>query len=75
MNKDMKFEEAIAKLDEIVHALEDGNTPLDRALELYEEGIALVRFCGDKLDSAEQRISILMKGQNGEMTEAPFGDA
>lgn len=75
MNKNMKFEEAIEKLDEIVRALEDGDTPLDRALELYEEGIALVRFCADKLDSAEQRINILIKGQNGEMTEKPFGDA
>ncbi len=71
--KNMNFEEAINKLDEIVRALEDGNTPLDRALELYEEGIALVRFCNEKLDGAEQKINMLVRGRDGEIEEKPFG--
>ena len=69
MNKDIKFEEAIKRLDEVVRALEDGNTPLDRALELYEEGIALVRICNEKLDGAEQKINMLVGGK-----EQPFGE-
>ena len=72
MDKDMKFEEAIVKLEEIVRALEDGNTQLDRALELYEEGIALVRFCNEKLDGAEQKINILVSGKDGKITEKEF---
>lgn len=73
MDKNMKFEEAIVRLEEVVRALEDGNTPLDRALELYEEGISLVRFCNEKLDSAQQRINILVKGADKNMTENEFG--
>ncbi len=72
MNKNMKFEEAVNKLEEIVRALEDGNTPLDRALELYENGIALVRFCNEKLDSAEQKINMLVSGDDGKITKTPF---
>ena len=72
MNKNMKFEEAVNKLEEIVRALEDGNTPLDRALELYENGIALVRFCNEKLDSAEQKINMLVSGADGMIEKTPF---
>ena len=68
----MKFEDAVNKLEEIVRALEDGNTPLDRALKLYENGIALVRFCNEKLDSAEQKINMLVSGADGSITKAPF---
>jgi len=72
MNKDMKFEQAIAELEKIVRELEDGNTPLDRSLELYEKGIALVRFCNEKLDTAEQKINILVGGKDGKITEKEF---
>ena len=72
MDKNMKFEEAVNKLEEIVRALEDGNTPLDRALKLCENGIALVRFCNEKLDSAEQKINMLVSGEDGKMTKTPF---
>ncbi len=68
----MKFEDAVNKLEEIVRALEDGNTPLDRALELYENGIALVRFCNEKLDSAEQKINMLVSGADGKLSKTPF---
>ena len=72
MDKNMNFEEAVNKLEEIVRALEDGNTPLDRALKLYENGIALVRFCNEKLDSAEQKINMLVSGADGQITKTPF---
>ena len=72
MDKNMNFEEAVNKLEQIVRALEDGNTPLDRALELYENGIALVRFCNEKLDSAEQKINMLVSGADGQITKTPF---
>lgn len=66
------FEAAIARLGEIVSALEDGTAPLDTSLALYEEGIALVRFCGDKLDAAEKQIKVLTRGADGSITERDF---
>ncbi len=53
------FEESVARLEEIVRALESGSVGLDESLKLYEEGIALVRACNKKLDAAEQKIKLL----------------
>ena len=75
MNNKMKFEDAINRLDEIVRALEDGKTPLDRALELYEEGISLVRFCNETLDGAEQKINMLVSGRDGKLSATPFEES
>ena len=60
MAKDTKtFEQAVERLEEIVRSLEAGKAGLDETLRLYEEGIALVRECNEKLDGAEQRIRTL----------------
>jgi exodeoxyribonuclease VII small subunit len=75
MDKNMKFEEAINRLEAVVRALEDGNTPLDRALELYEEGIALVRFCNETLDGAEQKINMLVSGRDGKLSTTAFEES
>ena len=53
------FEDAMARLEEIVKYLEGGNAPLDKSLELFEEGVALVKLCNKKLDSAEQKVRFL----------------
>lgn len=53
------FEESVQRLEEIVRSLEAGKAGLDETLRLYEEGIALVRECNEKLDSAEQKIKTL----------------
>lgn len=55
----LSFEDAMKRLEEIANKLENGQVPLDESLSLYEEGIALVRFCNDKLDKAEQKIRVL----------------
>ena len=54
------FESAIAELEQIVQRIEQEELPLETALELFERGIKLSRFCNGKLDDAEQRISILL---------------
>lgn len=60
MAKDTKtFEQAVERLEEIVKSLEEGKAGLDETLRLYEEGIALVRECNEKLDGAEQKIRTL----------------
>jgi exodeoxyribonuclease VII small subunit len=56
MNKNMTFEAAIARLDEIVGQLESGGQPLEQSLKLFEEGSALASFCYKKLAGAEQKI-------------------
>lgn len=70
--KNMTFEEAIARLEVIVRSLESGNAPLDESLTLYEEGVALVKFCNSKLDSAEMRVKMITVTEDGEITEVPF---
>lgn len=70
--KELRFEEALEGLEKIVARLEGGEVPLDDALVLFEEGVRLSRFCGSKLDEAERRIEILMKGADGEWETTPF---
>lgn len=53
------FEEALSRLEEIVRALESGQSKLEDSLALYEEGIRLARACNEKLDGAEQKIKML----------------
>ena len=66
------FEEALSRLTDIVTALEDGSAPLDRSLALYEEGIALVRFCTETLDRAEKQIKVLARTEDGTIAERDF---
>ena len=66
----MTFETAIARLEEIVRMLEGGSAPLDTSLALFEEGVALVKLCNQRLDTAEQRVRILTIGEGGELVEA-----
>ena len=68
----LSFEDALKRLEEIVRMLEDGSAPLDRSLELFEEGVSLVKMCNSKLDNVEQRIKILAKNDIGEMVEKDF---
>ena len=68
----MTFESALSRLEEIVRAMESGSAALDSSLALFEEGIGLVKFCTKALDTAEQKVKILQKDENGELTEAPF---
>ena len=68
----LKFEKAIEKLEKIVEELENGNLSLDDALNKYEEGIKLSKFCSKKLDEADKRVEILMKTSNGHFETEPF---
>ena len=56
MNKNMTFESAMGKLEEIVQKLESGNESLEGSLKLFEEGSALASLCYGKLQNAEQKI-------------------
>ncbi|MBE6782769.1 MAG: exodeoxyribonuclease VII small subunit [Ruminococcaceae bacterium] len=54
--KKMTYEEALNKLGEIVKTLEEGSLPLDKSMELFEEGTKLSAFCEKCLNEAEQKI-------------------
>lgn len=60
-----KFEEALAKLEEIVKKMEGGDLTLEESLKAFEEGIRLSRICAGKLDEAERRVEILLKTEEG----------
>lgn len=60
MSQELKFEEALARLEEIVRNLEQGEVSLDTTLQLFEEGVQLARFCNKKLDEAEAKIEIMI---------------
>ncbi len=63
------FEEALARLEEIVRMLENGKGGLDDSLTAFEEGIALVKYCNEKLATAEQKVRVLMQDEGGAWQE------
>jgi exodeoxyribonuclease VII small subunit len=64
------FEESLARLDEIVARLEQGEIELETALAAFEEGVALVRRCAERLDAAQRRIEVLVREGAGFATRA-----
>ena len=70
IKEDMKLEEALRRLGEVVKALDAEEIELDAALALYEEGVALTRLCNEKLSEAERRVAMLKINGDGEMVEA-----
>ena len=72
--QEQTFEQQIARLEEIVSALEKGDVPLADSLSLFEEGTKLIASCSRTLDMAEQQVVKLMKGPDGAPVELPFAD-
>lgn len=68
---EMTFEQSLARLEEIVRALESGNVPLEDLIKLYDEGTALVKHCTEKLNAAEEKVKILQM-KDGTLTEGDF---
>ena len=66
------FEKAIEKLEKIVQELESSDLPLEKAIKKFEEGVQLSKFCSEKLDETEKKITILLKDQNDQLLEKPF---
>ncbi len=66
------FEQALQLLEQIVRELESGDLPLEAALRKFEEGIELSKFCSQKLEETERRITVLLQNQAGEIVEKPL---
>ena len=73
--KKFQFEQAMARLEEIVNILERGDAPLEESLSLFEEGAKLMKQCYDLLDKAEQKVTKLTVTADGELIEVPFEGA
>ncbi len=72
---DIKFEEAINQLEEIVKNLESGRVNLDDAITSYEKAITLKKICQEKLKNAELIIQKLETSKDGEVIKTEFDDA
>jgi exodeoxyribonuclease VII small subunit len=66
------FEVSLRRLEEIVGQLEGNQLDLEQSLEIFEEGVKLVRFCAGRLDAAERRIEILLADKAGHLHAEPF---
>ncbi len=67
-----KFEEAMARLEEIVKGLESGDLALEDALKAFEEGMGLIKFCSKKLEEAEKKVTLLVEDRTGQYSQRPF---
>lgn len=70
--KGASFEKNLERLDAIVHQLEDADLLLEKALQLYEEGMKLSQVCHRQLEEAEGRVEILRKKAGGQVVAEPF---
>ena len=71
-DRGLKFEEAMARLEQVVNALEGGNLSLDESLRAFEEGTGLLRFCSRRLEETERRIELLLQDEGGGLRAQPF---
>ena len=74
MKTEKNFESSLKKLEQIVEQLEGGDLPLDQSLELFENGVRLLRDCQKRLDDAERKVEILLKGPDGTYAAAEFDE-
>ena len=66
------FEASLEALERIVQELEQGDLPLEKSLELFEQGIGLSRQCQERLNQAERRIEVLLRDNQGRTIVSPF---
>lgn len=71
---EMPFEQAVAELERIVERLENGDVPLEQAIELFQQGMELSHLCNHKLEQVEQKIEILLE-EEGSLVRKPFNQA
>jgi len=72
--KEIKFESALKRLEEIVNRLEGGDLELEKSIELFEEGVRMSKLCQKKLDEAGKKIEKLVRDKNGGLTTEPAED-
>jgi len=74
MAKKKTFEKAMEQLEQVVADLETGDIPLDKALKKFEEGMVLSKYCADRLDETEKKVSLLLADSQGQLQEHDFSE-
>ena len=72
--KKQSFEESMARLEQIVRAMERGDVALEESLKLFQEGTELVRGCQKLLDDAQMQVKMIMTAPDGSPVEEDFRD-
>lgn len=72
--KEQSFEKSLERIEEIIRLLESGDAELDKAVELYKEGVKLSLGCKKKLELAEAEVTLMTKSLDG-FVESPFDAA
>ena len=72
--KKMTFEESMARLEQIVRAMERGDVALEESLKLFQEGTELVKNCGKLLDEAQLQVNQILVAADGSPVEEVFAD-
>lgn len=72
--KNKSFEQNMARLEQIVRAMERGDVPLEESLKLFQEGTELVRSCNKLLDEAQLQVKKIMTAPDGSPVEEEFVD-
>ena len=72
MKNNVTFEESMRALDEAVSKLESGSLTLDESLATFEEAVKLIMVCNEKINSAEQKVKMLIQNADGSVTDVPF---
>lgn len=70
--EDLSFDEALGQLEELAVRLEEGDTPLEDALSVYERAVGLFSHCRRRLDGVEQRLEKLSRDLDGELATEPM---
>ena len=68
---DIRFEDAMKELEQLVRRLEEGQVTLEEAVSVYERGVALKNLCDEQLKSARMRIDQITCSPDGELTLTP----
>ena len=69
------FESALTELEQVVDRLESGELSLEEALEAFEKGVGLVKYCNQKLNEVEKKVEILIKDKEGKLQLQSFEEA
>lgn len=72
-DSDLSFEDALSRLEEIIHRMESGDSPLESLVKNYQSGVKLLKICRSKIELAEMKIKEVTD-QDGKLTTKDFSD-
>jgi exodeoxyribonuclease VII small subunit len=72
MTEQLSFEQAMSQLEQIISALENGDVPLEKAIELFQQGTELSKICATKLAQIESKMEVLLEQSDGSFIKKEF---